>query len=117
MLPHKYAKLLNRKQSVINTEVVRLRPTGTEIPMVATTEADQITVFWWNSASSRWDSATRPHQLYFRLGQLMSDVTKWNHSNRVGLAASNVEAFLVYKRKLLSDGPIGLFLDRLPWDA
>ncbi|MFX1518078.1 MAG: hypothetical protein ACFFC6_17410, partial [Promethearchaeota archaeon] len=107
MLPHKYAALPtesepNRqvKQSILEINLVRLDTPEGIIPVVATTEADCITVFWWNPLIDPpgWDSWSRAHQPISRIAPRnghnpMPEVTKWNLSQRVGLTAGNQEIF------------------------
>ncbi|MFX1428446.1 MAG: hypothetical protein ACFFBE_18480, partial [Promethearchaeota archaeon] len=119
MLPHKYVALNNRKQEIFGIELVELHTNDGIIPVVATTELDQITIFWWKPNAGVWGSWTCNHDRPICTGDkyksLMWDVTSWNWSHRVGLTAGNGEVFLIYKRSILNNQ--GLFLDRLVWDS
>ncbi len=87
-----------RPQSVLGISLARFAAPWGEIPVVATSEVDRITVLYWNNHQTRWDSIERPHAKLSTPGATTDAPTGWNWSDRVGMAASRDTLFVVYKR-------------------
>lgn len=120
---HKHLHLSNRKQEVLGVEVARLEATDSNgqpvesVPLVATVEADRITVFWWNSQANRWSSIERTHQPTTLLWDKPSDVLGSAWSSRAALVGGTNRAVLLYKRKLSATDTAKLYIDTLEWNA
>jgi hypothetical protein len=87
-----------RLQSVLGISIARFTAPWGEIPVVATSEIDHITVLYWNIRRSRWDAIARPHADLSTGGAATDAPLAWNWSDRVGMAASRDTLFVVYKR-------------------
>jgi hypothetical protein len=134
MIPHKYPFLPGEKQIVAGVEIARLGKPGDEIPVVATTEVAQpslgknrITLFWWNPGKVNpnnpdgvpgWQSTSRDYQTRDWSPPYLDGTDRWNWSQRLALAASDPDVFLIYKRKLSlsSRMQMSLFIEHYAWD-
>jgi hypothetical protein len=103
-----------RPQSVLGVSIARFAAPWGEIPVVATSEIDRITVFYWNSRRSQWDSIERHHADLSTDGATVDAPARWNWSDRVGVTASRDTLFVVYKRAGadLADPNTHLTIDR-----
>src|SRR5262249_25020065 len=103
-----------RPQSVLGVAVARFAAPWGEIPVVATSEIDRISLLYWDSLQSRWQAIERGHAELSTGGTTTDAPTGWNWSDRVGLATSRDTVFVVYKRAStnLSDPNTPLTVER-----
>jgi len=113
VIPHKYAYLpdVNKKQKIVEIELARLQPSEGSVPVLASCESEVIRIFNWDSDVGEWDSHIEvAHHPVTRTGTGMRDVSNWNWSSRIGLAAGGADTFLLYKRTIEEHRRGGIFL-------
>jgi rubredoxin len=117
MKAYKYLAIPQRHQKVVSVSLNCMRLKNTNIPLVATSELDRITLGWWNTITGTWNSWERSHEKLMMSLSSMDTVTCGNWSKRIGLASINNTALLAYKRSIdfgAGAGPqTNLFLDIL----
>jgi len=127
----KYPILSDAKQNVRGLEIARLR-NKVDVPLVATSEQRRIVLHYWRPAENvmgqpvtdpGWHAIARDH---FSLGNVPSDflaLPTHRNSQTVGLAATEDQVFLLYKRTLRIEHDDethttyrGLLMDRFSWN-
>src|SRR5579859_447339 len=120
MRPHKHVAPQSddtgpaRYQNIIGIDLARFEAPWGQVPLVATTESDRKTLFYWDDLASRWAAAEQPHQPLSFDGDTPAAPTGWNWSDHVTLACSATAVYVVYKRALADDqsGLSPLLLDQ-----
>jgi hypothetical protein len=110
--PRQDPAVFARPQNVLGVSLCRFAAPWGEIPVVATSEIDRITVLYWNARRSRWDAIERPHGDLSTDGATTDAPLTWNWSDRVGMAASRDTLFVVYKRASAEFADPPLTIDR-----
>ena len=49
-------------QNILGISLTRFAAPWGEVPIVATTERDRITLLYWDDRAGRWEAAERPHE-------------------------------------------------------
>lgn len=106
-MPFKHLSLERSKQQVLGVELARLSTPGGEVPLVATAEAERLTLWWWSRGEAAWQSWTWSHRPLAAHATSAERAGAWSWSRRVGLAAGDGVAALVFKRAAGDDGERG----------
>jgi hypothetical protein len=101
--PQQFSGSPARHQDVLAIDLARFRAPWGEVPIVATTERDRITVYYWNDRTPRWEAFERGHEPLSAPGETPAAPTGWNWSDRVAVACSSSTVHVVYKR-VVADG-------------
>lgn len=105
-----------RAQEVVDLAVSRVAAEDGAVPVVATAEADAISLFRWDDGPRRWWSTRIPHAPLAVTRGTPSISNTWNWSRRVAATATDGTVVLVYKRADLAEPgapqpPTRLWLD------
>ena len=109
----KYPSRPDRKQVVFNTSLDLLATHSGIMPVVATAEASEITLFWF--AKDGWKSWIRKHCALDTPTIAPASITQLNWSQQVAVAAGDGFVALVYKRLLSKDDSPKIFVEILQW--
>src|ERR671939_1252101 len=92
-----------RYQNILGIDLARFKAPWGEVPVVATTEADRTTVYYWSASDSIWGHFERPHDSLTVDGITTDAPTRWNWSDRVAIACSPDTVYIVSKRQRFPD--------------
>lgn len=117
MRPHKHVAQKRetgaraRFTEVMDTELARLGAPWGEVPVVATTELEVLTVWYWNPLAARWESHRIDHHPLVAEGSDPGAPEGWNRSDRVALVTIGSIVHVVFKRQIDVGGApvLGLF--------
>ena len=109
----KYPSRPDRKQIVFNTNLDLLATRSGTTPVVATAEANEITLFWF--AKDGWKSWIREHCALDTPTIAPASIAQLNWSQQVAVAAGEGFVALVYKRLLSKDDSPKIFVEILEW--
>ena len=92
-----------RYQNILGIDIARFQAPWGEVPIVATTEHERITLYYWNDLVPRWELFEREHEPLAVAGDTPAAPVDWNWSDRVAVACSRTTVHVVYKRRV-ADG-------------
>ena len=98
MRPAKHVHLQMRAQEIFDISVARLITKEKVVPIAATSESGNITLFVWDDADGGWRSADIGHAPIEAPRGVPSITNTWNWSRRVGLVTFDETICVVYKR-------------------
>lgn len=98
-------------QNILGIDLGRFTAPWGEVPIVATTEAERITLYYWDDLEAMWASFEKRHDPVTFAGDTTFSPASWNWSDRVGVACSENTVYVVYKRALSPD-PVSITVDR-----
>jgi len=87
-----------RYQTILGIDLARFQAPWGEVPILAITEFERITLYYWNARAERWDAFESVH-VPLTVEETTPDApTAWNWSDRVAVACSRDTVHVVYKR-------------------
>ena len=108
-----------RYQNIIGIDLATFHASWGDVPIVATTEAERITLYYWDDILRQWMFFEREHEPLTFDGETPDAPNAWNWSDRVAVACSDTTVFVVYKRYPSNTEPFRatVILDRYETDA